>query len=133
MIYVYIWVPLSVVSIILFYVLWINGYLINSSKTATLFVGSIRQNNKCKIKFKSCNGYIKKVIKIKESRIYKFTYNSNIIKGYVVAEIQDINNKILLQLDKDNPESDIRLEKKYRYYLILRFVKADGELDLSWN
>lgn len=74
----------------------------------------------------SCNGYIKKVIKIRKSCNYKFTFNSNITKGYVTAELQDVNKRILLQLDKDNPESSIKLEKNYRYYLVLRFAKADG-------
>jgi len=117
----------------LFYVLWINGYLIKSRKTSLLFVGSLRPQNKCKLKFIDCNGYIKKVVKIRESRNYKFTFNSNITDGYVTAELQDVNRRILLQLDKDNPESAVKLEKNYRYYLVLRFVKAGGEFDLTWN
>lgn len=44
----------------------------------------------------SCNGYIKKVIKIRKSCNYKFTFNSNITKGYVTAELQDVNKRILL-------------------------------------
>lgn len=51
------------------------------------------------------------MIKIRESHNYKFTFNSNITKGYVTAEIQDISKKILLQLDKNNPESVVNLEK----------------------
>lgn len=133
MIYIFLCIPLSIVLIILFYVLWINGYLVKSRKTAILIVGSVRQKNRCKLKFKSCNGYIKKVIKIRESLNYKFTFNSNITKGYVTAEVQDVNKKILLQLDSNNPEASIKLEKNYRYYLVIRFVKADGEFDLAWN
>lgn len=76
---------------------------------------------------------LKKVIKIRESRNYKFTFNSNITNGYVTAEIHNVNKRILLQLDKDNPESAINLEKNYRYYLVLRFAKAGGEFDLAWN
>lgn len=134
MIFVSIWTPISiVVSIILFYVLWINGYLIKSRKTSILFVGSLRPKNRCKLKFIYCNGYIKKVVKIRESRDYKFAFISNIKNGYVTAELQDANKRILLQLDKDNPESTIKLEKNKRYYLVLKFVKAEGEFDLTWN
>lgn len=134
MINVLIWTLISIaVTIILFYVLWINGYLIKSRKTSILFVGSLRTKNRCKFKFKNCNGYIKKVIKIRGGRNYKFTFNSNITNGYVAAEIQDVNKRILLQLDKDNPESAINLENNYRYYLVLRFAKAEGEFDLAWN
>lgn len=130
---VYILVSLSIALIILFYVLWINGYLIESKKTSVLFKGSYGRKKRCNIKFKTCNGYIRKVIKIREGRNYQFTFNSNITMGYVTAEIQDANGKILLQLDKNNPESAIKLEKNYRYYLVLRFENADGELVFTWN
>lgn len=43
MVFAFILVPLSIMSIILFYVLWINGYLIKSRKTAILFIGSYRK------------------------------------------------------------------------------------------
>jgi len=129
-----IWAPISVVvCIILFYVLWINGYLIKSSKTSLVFIGSLRRHNRCKLRFKCCNGHIKKVIKIRESRNYEFTFNSNIRKGHVTAEIQDKSKKILLQLSKDNPKSAIRLEKNNRYFLVIRFANADGEFDLAWD
>ena len=128
-----IWTPISlVVLIILIYVLWINGYLVKSSKTAVLFLGSYRPRNRCKFKFISCNGYIKKVIKIRESRNYIFTFNSNITNGNVTTEIQDVNKRVLLQVDKDNPEATVKLEKTNRYYLVLRFEKADGEFELAW-
>lgn len=65
MIYVILMVLFVILSIILFYILWINGYLIKSKKTALLFIGSFKRKNGCKIKLKSCKGYIKKVIKIK--------------------------------------------------------------------
>lgn len=134
MIYIFIWASLFIlISIILFYVLWINGYLIISRKASALFIGSFRPPKRYKIRFVSCNGYIKKVIKVKESRNYIFSFNSNVTKGAVAAEIQDGNKRILLQLDKDNPESDIGLEKNYRYYLVFRFTKADGEIDLAWD
>lgn len=76
---------------------------------------------------------MKKVIKIRENRNYRFTFHSNITKGYVTAEIQDVSKKILMQLDNSKPESDITLEKNNRYYLVIRFTKADGEFDLTWN
>lgn len=129
----FLWIPFLIILIILFYVLWINGYLIKSRKTAILFIFTFRGKNRCKVKFKSCNGYVKKVIKIKESKNYKVSFNNNITKGYVTAEIQDKDKKVLLQLDKNNPESFINLEKKYRYYLVIRFEKADGVLEITWN
>jgi len=117
----------------LLYVLWLNGYLIISRKTAALFLGLLRRKGRCKVKFASCNGYVKKVIKIDESRNYTFNFNGNISKGNVIAEIQDKSKNILLQLDKNNSESAIDLDKDSRYYLVLRFEKADGNFELTWN
>ena len=129
----FIGIPIFIASIILFYVLWINGYLIKHRKTAVLYVGVFRQKGRGKIKFVSCNGYIKKVIKISESRNYKFNFHSNITSGIVTAEIQDISKKILLQVDENNPEAAINLDKNCRYYLVVRFKKASGEFNLTWN
>jgi len=57
-IYVLIWVLVTiVVSVILFYVLWINGYLLKNRKTSIFFVVSLRSQNRCKFKFKYCDGY----------------------------------------------------------------------------
>jgi len=45
---------LSIVFIsmlILFYFLWVNGYMILNAKRALLFVGSLRWKNKCEVFF----------------------------------------------------------------------------------
>ncbi len=118
---------------ILFYILWIKGYLIISRKTAKLFIGSFRNKERCSIKFVSCNGYIKKIVKFKENRTYDFCLKSKVENGLVFAEIWDSNKKTLLHLDSNMPNSSINVDKKCRYYLILKFEKATGELELLWN
>ena len=131
--YLFICILLMTFFIILFYTLWINGYLIISSKTAKLFIASFRNKKRCRIKFVSCNGYIKKILKFKENRSYDFCLNSIVENGLVLAEIWDNNKKILLHMDSDMPNSSINVDKKCRYYLILKFEKATGELELLWN
>ena len=54
--------------LVLFYFLWVNGYMILNAKRALLFVVSLRGKNKCAVSFSSCSGYVKKVIKFNESR-----------------------------------------------------------------
>ena len=54
--------------LVLFYFLWVNGYMILNAKRALLFVVSLRGKNKCEVSFSSCSGYVKKVIKFNESR-----------------------------------------------------------------
>jgi len=124
---------LPIAFILLFYILWINGYMVKSSKAAMLFVFKVRRKNRCKIYFKSCSGYIKRVIKISESRRFLFTFDGDITKGNVTAEVQDAGKKTLLKLDISNPESAVDLDKNKRYYLVVNFENADGEFDLVWN
>ena len=50
--------------LVLFYFLWVNGYMILNAKRALLFVVSLRGKNKCEVSFSSCSGYVKKVIKL---------------------------------------------------------------------
>lgn len=133
MIYVIIYHFLFIAFGILFYFLWVNGYVIISKKTAAFYVGSLRRKGRFSIKFKSCNGLVKKVIKINDSRKYLFNLNSNITKGDVSAEVLDKNKEMLLQLDKENPVSDLTLDKNRRYYLVIKFKNASGELELTWN
>ena len=131
--YLFICILLMTFLSILFYILWIKGYLIISRKTAKLFIGSLRNKERCRIKFVSCNGYIKKIIKFKENRTYDFCLKSKVENGLVLAEIWDSNKKILLHLNSDMPSSSINVDKKCRYYLVLKFEKATGELELLWN
>lgn len=124
--------------IILFYTLWINGYLIISRKTAKLFIASFKNKKRCRIKFVSCNGCIKKILKFKENRSYDFCLNSIVKNGLVLAEILDNNKKLLLHLDSNMPNATINIDKKNidkkcRYYLILKFEEATGELEFLWN
>lgn len=129
----FIWILFMTFLSIMFYILWIKGYLIISRKTAKLFIGSLRNKERCRIKFASCNGYIKKIIKFKGNRTYDFCLKSKVENGLVLAEIWDSNKKILLGLNSDMPSSSINVDKKCRYYLVLKFEKATGELELLWN
>lgn len=131
--YLFICILLMTFLIILFYTLWINGYLIISRKTAKLFIASFRNKKRCRIKFVSCNGYIKKILKFKENRSYDFCLNGIVENGLIMAEIRDNNKKILLHMDSNIPNATINVDKKCRYYLILKFEEATGELEFLWN
>ena len=51
---------------ILSYLLYINGYMVVASKRALMFLSSKRGR---KAMFSSCTGYIKRVIKFKNSKV----------------------------------------------------------------
>lgn len=114
----------------LFYVLYINGYMVLNNKKALVYVGS---NKRKSARFSSCNGYIKRVVKFKQSKTYHFEFHSEIEKGDVSIELFDRNKSKVLLLTQENCHADIQLYENSRYYLVYRFKSATGKFDLDWN
>ena len=111
--------------LVLFYFLWVNGYMILNAKRALLFVGSLRGKNKCEVSFSSCSGYVKKVIKFNESREYTFKLDGDVSKGSIHVIVENKNKETILDL--------LTVDEKCRYYLMLKFEKADGKIKLQWD
>lgn len=130
---IYIWLLLIIGLPILCYLLWINGYMVLNKKRAVLFTGSILGKNRCKVRFSSCNGFVKKIIKFSDSRSYQFNFSNHITKGNVSIEILNKNKEIILNLSPSVPTGILDVNKKEKYYLVLKFDKADGEYKLTWN
>ena len=118
---------------ILFYILYINGYLIINAKKAVMFVGTIRGNRGCKANFTSCAGTIKRIIRFKESKTYHFDLISQLSKGELLVEILDSAKQPILRLDGNNQSADINVNAKQRYYMVFSFHSATGKYELSWG
>lgn len=114
---------------ILSYLLYINGYMVISSKHAFMFLGSKRGK---KAMFSSCTGYIKRVIKFKESKVYHVNFGLELEKGEVALELLDEKKQIILSLN-GNDTSEIEVESRKRYYMILRFKSATGNYEVTWE
>ena len=114
---------------ILSYLLYINGYMVVASKRAFMFLGSKRGK---KAMFSSCTGYIKRVIKFKESKVYHVNFGLELEKGEVALELLDEKKQIILSLN-GNDTSEIEVESRKRYYMILRFKSATGNYEVTWE
>lgn len=114
---------------ILSYLLYINGYMVISSKHAFMFLGSKRGK---KAMFSSCTGYIKRVIKFKESKVYHVNFGLELEKGEVALELLDEKKQIILSLN-GNDTSEIEVENGKRYCMILRFKSATGSYEVTWE
>ena len=114
---------------ILSYLLYINGYMVVVSKRAFMFLGSKRGK---KAMFSSCTGYIKRVIKFKESKVYHVNFGLELEKGEVALELLDEKKQIILSLN-GNDTSEIEVENGKRYYMILRFKSATGSYEVTWE
>ena len=114
---------------ILSYFLYINGYMVITSKRAFMFLGSKRGK---KAMFSSRTGYIKRVVKFKESKVYHVDFNVELEKGEVTLELLDVKKQLILSIN-DSETSEIEVKKGQRYYMLLRFKSATGSYEVTWE
>ena len=113
-----------------FYLLYSSGYLAMASKRAVMYVGSKRGKA---AKFSSCSGYTKRIIKVQETKQYRFSLECNLTAGTVLVEVLDASKKPILSLDETHRCAAVDMEKGKRYNLIVRFKAASGDYALDWN
>lgn len=118
-----------VLMVAAFYLLYINGYMIINAKRATLFLGKERGKY---ARFASCSGYMKRVIRFRESREYVFSFETELEKGEVSVELWNGNKEKVLSLTNQGKQV-ISVDNKKRYFLILRFVSATGSYHVDWK
>lgn len=114
---------------ILSYFLYINGYMVVVSKRAFMFFGSKRGK---KAIFSSCTGYIKRVVKFKESKTYHIDFRLELEKGEVTLELLDAKKQVLLSMNS-REGAKLEAESGQRYYMILRFKSATGSYEIIWE
>ena len=112
------------------YLLYINGWMILSSKTAASFVGS---RGAKAATFSRCSGSVKRIVRFPEDSVYAFSLESMLTKGSMTVVLLDPDKREILCLDGNRTHDEVKLEQKKRYTLILRFHSATGRYDLQWN
>lgn len=118
------------------YMLYLNGWLIFNFKMAIFYKESRpfgKAPSSIRAKFRSCNGVIKRVIRLKPGKQYQFVLSKRMTKGAVHVEIRTRNGESLLTLDDQTPKAVLAVQKGRRYYAVIRFEEADGEYALCWN
>lgn len=117
------------------YTLYINGYLIVKSIMALVFRGSARRwwKGRPAARVVACSGWVRKVIRFKESREYQFTFVSNVSKGSITTEVQNRKKETILKLDSENNHGFLAVDNRERYYLVVKFQKATGDFELTWS
>ena len=112
------------------YLLYLNGWMILSSKSAVSFVGSKRGTA---ASFSRCSGSIRRIVRFKESKTYTFTLDSALTSGEMTVSLLGADKKELLRLSSAQPCVAAELEKNQRYTLILRLSRATGRYGLRWE
>ena len=122
-------IPATLVAL---YLLYSNGYMYMQSKSAVTFVGDGRgRNNRMGFSFTRCNGWICRVLKVKENGVYRFDLTANLSKG--TAQFQVLNGQKLpvLTLAPDTTRGRFPLEKG-KYFVKMQFHQASGDCAASW-
>ena len=103
--------------------------MVVASKRAFMFLGSKRGK---KAMFSSCTGYIKRVVKFKENKLYHVDFRLELEKGGVMLELLDARKQVILSLN-GSEGAKIEVKSGERYYMILRFKSATGSYEVSWE
>lgn len=99
-------------------------------KSDTIFMGQ-KYKNKHITSVKSCSGYIKFVIKFKESSTYSFENEIQLIQGAINIEILDKNKNVILLINNENTTKTLMIDKSKRYYIKINYVRATGKHVIS--
>lgn len=118
---------------VIYYVLYINGYMISGSKSAKAFVGKNRGTNAFWTQFVECSGELKKVAKFRKSKEYRFHLNAGLAYGSVSVELLNKEKQVVMCLTPENPDGRITVDKKLRYYMVYKFENASGTYELTWE
>lgn len=119
--------------IFVFYLLYINGLLIFSAKTAVIFAGYVRRNGNAQFRFAACRGQVKRVVRFPNPGIYHFTYRSEISDGTVAVKVLDAKRREVISCIGMNYETKLEVEGKKRYYLVFLFRNATGKCSVIWE
>ena len=112
------------------YLLYINGFLTIQAKRAVLYVGS---PGGTKARFSACTGYLKRIVRFKDSAAYRIVLDSELTAGDISVEFLDLAKQPVLRLNGSTRNGIVNAEKRKRYYLVVRFQSAAGSYTLSWD
>lgn len=110
-----------------FLFLYNQGYLLVKSTSAVTFIGSMRGNS---ARFTACNGNLKRIVRFKADSTYTYVLDADLSKGDMSVELLDATKQKIMQLNCANPSASVTVEKKKKYYLIIRFSSATGRYTL---
>lgn len=129
-------IAIAILGICLFYILYLNGFGVVNKKSALFYMSSPRwgkRRNCIEEKFSSCNGSVKRAIRLSPSKRYQFSFSSSTAKGSVSVEVYGAEGTLIAKLNNEQPCAFISTEKKTNLRVVTKFVKADGACKLIWN
>ena len=112
------------------YLLYVSGCMPVSVRRARMYVG---KSGGWGARFAGCEGWIRRIVRVKESRVYDVELTEELTGGTVTAELRDAQKRTVLRLDGEHPRASVALEKGGRYEMTVRFQSATGSFSLQWR
>ena len=118
---------------IIYFLLYNTGYMVSGSKTAKVFVGKNRGTNAYWMQFVECSGELKRMVRFRHSKEYKFTLDASVSLGTVSIEILDKEKNVVLRLTPEQPEASMLADSGKKYYTVYKFEDATGTYEMRWE
>lgn len=112
------------------YLLYVSGCMPVSVRRARMYVG---KSGGWGARFAGCEGWIRRIVRVKENRVYDVELTAELTGGAVTAELRDAHKRTVLRLDGEHPRASIALKKGGRYGMTVRFQSATGSFSLQWR
>ena len=112
--------------------LYSQGFAVTKSIAAVTFMswpGSAADT----VALNTCTGWVRRRVRIRESRMYEFALDSRLSKGDAEVSLLDEKKRPLCKLNRQAPNARMELEEKQRYYLCWKFNGATGKCALRWQ
>lgn len=103
---------------------------LNLKRRALLFGGSLDAK---RASFERCSAVMRRVVRFKESRAYRFTLDAKLNKGTICVQLLDGSKREVLRLCGENPEGMVEAVPGERYEMTIRLDKAGGSYTLDWE
>ena len=116
---------------VLICLLYRQGFAVTKSIAAVLFM--FRPGKDCdKANLNSCSGWVRHMVRPRESRTYEFTLDCRLSNGDAEVFLLDKDRRQLLHLDRHLNSGRAELDQAGRYYLRWEFKSATGTCELHW-
>lgn len=119
-----------------FYFLYLHGVGVINAKSAMYYMGTPRlgkSRNCIKASFGTCNGWMKRVVRLSKAKQYRFTFTCHLTRGSVCVELYGKSKEPLAILTEDQQSVVVSAGEQTANRVVTRFVKADGEYQLCWD
>ena len=114
---------LTVLMAGIFVFLYNRGYMVVKSLSAVTFIGSSKGTG---ANVTSCSGYIKRIVRFRESGTLSYYLDAELSKGDILVELLDSGKHSIMKLNRENNHASITVESKKKYYLVVNFKSATG-------